>query len=283
MASSLRIQPLSSKNRPGVVQVVFDQHMRAVPALYNFLKLRPITLILWTAISTAILKARRTNLYDYAELMMTLTVSVLLAHGGLFLALLYDASSSSPGPEVVGRLDEFVDQDASSSSSSTTSTILPKDAQTDAESVNVSSAKKRSTVASSKPTSTTETNTTTSTTASAKKEDNLFWVLEKNQEAIGSIGALVNKAKGEAQLVSWAVSTKNQRSGAGTLLLKTAMEQLCTKKGSITVVRAVVQGHQVPALRIFYNLGFKQLERTPEWMSERVVLEFQCKDWGKKK
>ncbi|KAF8925215.1 hypothetical protein CPC16_007790 [Podila verticillata] len=281
MASSLRIQPLSSKNRPGVVQVVFDQHMRAVPALYNFLKLRPITLILWTAISTAILKARRTNLYDYAELMMTLAVSVLLAHGGLFLALLYDASSSSPGPEVVGRLDEFVDQDASSSS--TASTILSKDAQVDTESVNVSSAKKRSTVASSKPTSITETNTTTSTIASAKKEDNLFWVLEKNQEAIGSIGALVNKAKGEAQLVSWAVSTKNQRSGAGTLLLKTAMEQLCTKKGSITVVRAVVQGHQVPALRIFYSLGFKQLERTPEWMSERVVLEFQCKDWGKKK
>lgn len=280
MASSLKIQPLSSKNRPGVVQVVFDQHMRTVPALYNFLKLRPITLILWTAISTSILKVRRTNLYDYAELMMTLAVSVLLAHGGLFLALLYDASSSSPGPEVVGRLDEFVDQDASSSSTSVTSS---KDAQVDAESVNVSSVKKRSAVASSKPTSTTESNTTTSTIVSSKKEDNLFWVLEKNQEVIGSIGALVNKAKGEAQLVSWAVSTKNQRNGAGTLLLKRAMEQLCTqKKGSITVIRAVVQGHQVPALRIFHSLGFKQVERTPEWMNERVVLEFQCKDWGKK-
>ncbi|KAG0026500.1 hypothetical protein BGZ82_009445 [Podila clonocystis] len=270
MASSLRIQPLSAKNRPGVVQVVFDQHMRAVPALYNFLKLRPITLVLWTAISTSLLKVRRTNLYDYTDVMMTLAVSVLLAHGALFLALLYDASSTGPGPEVVGRLDEFVDEDASSTSSS-----LSKDSPVD-ESVNVSSAKKRNTLASSKPS---DTNTSTTT----KKEDNLFWVLEKEQEAIGSIGALVNKAKGEAQLVSWAVSTKNQRSGAGTLLLKTAMEQLCTlkNKNSITVVRAVVQGHQVSALRIFYSLGFKQLDRTPEWMGERVVLEFPVKDWSK--
>ncbi|KAG0342913.1 hypothetical protein BG000_011487, partial [Podila horticola] len=121
MASSLRIQPLSSKNRPGVVQVVFDQHMRAVPALYNFLKLRPITLVLWTAISTSLLKVRRTNLYDYTDLMMTLAVSVLLAHGAIFLALLYDASSTAPGPEVVGRLDEFVDEDVSSTSSSSSS------------------------------------------------------------------------------------------------------------------------------------------------------------------
>ncbi|KAG0076652.1 hypothetical protein BGZ93_006663 [Podila epicladia] len=273
MASTLRIQPLSSKNRPGVVQVVFDQHMRAVPALYNFLKLRPITLILWTAISTSLLKVRRTNLYDYTDVMMTMAVSVLLAHGALFLALLYDASSAGPGPEVVGRLDEFVDEDASSSSSSST-----KDGPVD-ESVNVSAAKKRNTLASSKL----STDTNTSTTTISTKDDNLFWVLEKNGEAIGSIGALVNKAKGEAQLVSWAVSTKNQRNGAGTLLLKTAMEQLCTQKNknSITVVRAVVQGHQVPALRIFYSLGFKQLERMPEWMGERVVLEFQVKDWGK--
>ncbi|KAG0344408.1 hypothetical protein BG005_001838 [Podila minutissima] len=271
MASSLRIQPLSAKNRPGVVQVVFDQHMRAVPSQYNFLKLRPITLILWTAISTSLLKVRRTNLYDYTDVMMTLAVSVLLAHGALFLALLYDASSTGPGPEVVGRLDEFVDEDASSSSSST------KDGPVD-KSVNVSAAKKRNTLASSKPS--TDTNTSTTIT---KKDDNLFWVLEKNEEAIGGIGALVNKAKGEAQLVSWAVSTKNQRNGAGTLLLKTAMEQLCTQKnkGSITVVRAVVQGHQVPALRIFYSLGFKQVERMPEWMGERVVLEFQVKDWSK--
>ncbi|KAF9407011.1 hypothetical protein BGZ94_002864 [Podila epigama] len=279
MAASLKIQPLTSKNRPGAIQVVFDQHMRSVPALYNFLKLRPITLVLWTAISTAILRVRKTNLYDLSELGLVLSVCVIMAHGILFLALLYDASSNAPGPEVVGRLDEFVDQDA----------VITPTATDDSEasSVNVASAKKR-TLADKKTTG------TTTISKETKKNDSKFWVLEKDDVVVGTIGALVDKAKGEAQLVSWAVSTKNQMKGAGTLLLKTAMEELCRKKtGSnnkkshgtdstpVTVVRVVLQGYQVSALRILYQLGFKQVERTPEWLGERVVVEMQAKDWIK--
>ncbi|KAG0324404.1 hypothetical protein BG004_003477 [Podila humilis] len=311
--SSLRIQPLTSKNRAEVVQVVFDQHMRAVPALYNFLKLRPVTLLVWTAISTMILKVKRTNLYDYSEVMMILGISVLLAHGILFLILLFEASSTAPGEQVVGRLEEFAnqdqDQDEGQESSVNTSTSTAT--------TNGSTTKKRSTgTSSSSPSSSSSSNDNNinsplpregvTTLKKTKKEDNLFWVLEKDQVAIGSLGALIDysqeegkgKGNGEAQLVNWAVSTKHQNSGAGTLLLRTALDELFSSSSSsssqnpkkkqlkknkkIESVKVVVQGHQITALRIFYNLGFKQLDRTPEWLGERVVLELLAKDWIKK-
>ena len=123
--------------------------------------------------------------------------------------------------------------------------------------------------------------TTTPEVPFLKKEDNLFWVLEKGGLPIGSIGATVDKTKDEARLECWVVQEKHQRNGCGTLLLKTAMDQLSEKKTKVKTVRVVLQGYQIPALRLFYKFKFQQIDRTPEWLGERVVLEIATKDWVK--
>ncbi|KAF9962026.1 hypothetical protein BGZ72_000093 [Mortierella alpina] len=282
--SSLKVQPLTSKNRTGASSVVFDCHMRSVSASFNFLKLRPMAFILWTTVSTAIFKFRQTHLQNYSEILLVLSGSVILAQVALFLALLYEASTQAPGPDVVGKLDEFADQDQSLATTATT-------VSSTADTTSSGNAKKRATKdSSSKAASNDDVGKPTASTRVVNK-DNKFWVLEQGEDVIGCIGALVDKSKGEAQLVSWAVAPNSQRKGAGTLLLKTAMDQLCggtttttgskkDKKG-VDKVKVILQGSQIPALRLYHKLGFVQVDRTPEWLGERVVLEMAAKDWIK--
>ncbi|KAF9948566.1 hypothetical protein BGZ70_002170 [Mortierella alpina] len=282
--SSLKVQPLTSQNRTGATSVVFDCHMRSVSASFNFLKLRPMAFLLWTTVSTAIFKFRQTHLQNYSEILLVLSGSVILAQGALFLTLLYEASTQAPGPDVVGKLDEFADQDPSNVVGTTTTTVVA-----DTSSGNV---KKRAAKDSSSPAPAAPGNDgTPAQSTRVINKDNQFWVLEQGEDnnVVGCIGALVDKAKGEAQLVSWAVAPNSQRKGAGTLLLKTAMNQLCGESSSsskkdkkrVDKVKVVLQGSQVPALRLYHKLGFVQVDRTPEWLGERVVLEMMANDWIK--
>ncbi|KAG0365552.1 hypothetical protein BC939DRAFT_457653 [Gamsiella multidivaricata] len=300
MSSSLKIQALSSTNRPGVAQLLFDTHMRSVPASFNFLKLRPMALILWTAISTAIFKFRQTHLQNYSEVLTILAGSVILAQAILFLTLLYEASTAASGPEVVGRLDAFGDQDQEQVQDQGQQQKDGTSATATAAKASSGSLKKRSTepsgsnVPSSSPSASSA--SANNSNSSSNKEDNRFWVLEQNNgPVIGCIGALVDKRSNEARLVNWAVQEPHQRNGCGTLLLKTAMDQLSgnpsagtttssasfIKKNKVQTVKVVLQGSQVPALRLFYKFGFKQVDRMPEWMGERVELEIATKDWVK--
>ncbi|KAF9355596.1 hypothetical protein BGX26_006373 [Mortierella sp. AD094] len=267
MSSSLKLQPLNSGNRPGVAQLLFDTHMRSVPATFNLLKLRPVALLLWTAIATAILKFRKTALQEYHEVITILAGSVLLAHGVLFLSLLYDASTQAPGPDVAGKLELFVDQDQK---------VQPT-SETTSSDVNSRGAKKRSTEssASSSPSS------SSSVTQVSPSKDNIFLVLEKTGEPIGCIGAVIDRSRGEARLVSWAIKDKHRRHGSGSLLLKVMMDELRESGAKVQNVRVFLQGSQVPALRLFHKFGFKQIDRTPEWLGERVILEISLKDWVK--
>ncbi|KAF9080130.1 hypothetical protein BGX23_002608 [Mortierella sp. AD031] len=275
LSPSLKVQTLTSQNRAGVAQLVFDSHMKSVTPLFHFLKLRPLALLVWTAISTAILKYRQTSLRDYLEILTVLAGAVIVAQGVLFLTLLYEASTTAPGHKGVGKLEVFGDLDdqvvAGASSSSATGGAAKKRAAT--ESV------------------TTATTTTTGKDAeeevkggSLAGKDNKFIVLSKSStgRVVGCIGAVVDRTKGEATLTTWAVNTEDQRRGAGTLLLKTLMDQVVesSKKTKVKVVRVTLQGYQVPALRLFYKFGFVQVDRAPEWMGERVVLEMQVKDWS---
>ncbi|KAG0203995.1 hypothetical protein BGX28_003923 [Mortierella sp. GBA30] len=295
--SSLKVQPLTSQNRSGVSQLLFDSHMRSVPASFQFLKLRPMAFLIWTAISTAIFKYRKTHLQNYGEILVVLSGSVILAQSALFLALLYEASTQAPGPEVVGKLDEFLDQDLnqdqdqSEDRSKKTSGTRRGEVEGERGGVNNDNGVKKRTVESSSSGSEPASATSSAQKKSidnnnSDKKGNKFWVLEKNQEPIGCIGALVDKTKGEAELVSWAVVPRNQRNGAGTLLLKTAMDQLSgmnnqKKTKKVEKVRVVLQGSQIPALRLFHKLGFVQVDRSPEWLGEKVVLEMGTKDWLK--
>ncbi|KAF9090564.1 hypothetical protein BGX29_011399 [Mortierella sp. GBA35] len=234
LSPSLKVQTLTSQNRAGVAQLVFDSHMKSVTPLFHFLKLRPLALLVWTAISTAILKYRQTSLRDYLEILTVLAGAVIVAQGVLFLTLLYEASTTAPGHKGVGKLEVFGDLDdqvvAGASSSSATGGAAKKRAAT--ESV------------------TTATTTTTGKDAeeevkggSLAGKDNKFIVLSKSStgRVVGCIGAVKTKVK---------------------------------------VVRVTLQGYQVPALRLFYKFGFVQVDRAPEWMGERVVLEMQVKDWS---
>ncbi|KAF9292039.1 hypothetical protein BGZ68_000607 [Mortierella alpina] len=275
--SSLKVQPLTSKNRTGATSVVFDCHMRSVSASFNFLKLRPMAFILWTTVSTAIFKFRQTHLQNYSEILLVLSGSVIIAQVALFLALLYEASTQAPGPDVVGKLDEFADQDQQSLGTAAGAEVV-------SSSGNV---KKRATKDSSSAATTNDDSTPTTPSTRVINKDNQFWVLEQGEDVIGCIGALVDKSKGEAQLVSWAVTPNSQRKGAGTLLLKTAMDQLCgqttsKKDKKLDKVKVVLQGFQIPALRLYHKLGFVQVDRTPEWLGERVELEISAKDWIKR-
>ncbi|KAF8925661.1 hypothetical protein EDD21DRAFT_358259 [Dissophora ornata] len=268
---ALQVQPLSSSNRAKVAQLLFDTHMRSVPTTFNFLKLRPMALILWTAISTLILKFRQTHLQNYSEVLTVLSGSVILAQAALFISLLYDATKQASGSQVVGQLENFVDQESSAQEKKAVGAGI----------------KKRSTESSSSTAAAEPESVVPTVKKTAANKDNMFWVLEKHGEPIGSIGTVVDRARGEARLVSWAVLESHQRNGCGTLLLKTAMDHL-SKQGishnkdvKVQTVRVVLQGSQVPALRLFHKFGFKQLDRTPEWLGERVVLEIATKDWGK--
>ncbi|KAF9985605.1 hypothetical protein BGZ75_002752 [Mortierella antarctica] len=281
--SSLKVQPLTSKNRTGAMSVVFDCHMRSVSASFNFLKLRPMAFILWTTVSTAIFKFRQTHLQNYSEILLVLSGSVIVAQVALFLALLYEASTQAPGPDVVGKLEEFADQDHQSTGTTTTEAVVGSSSTAGTSTGNV---KKRATKDFSAGASSNDV-TPTPSMGRVINKDNQFWVLEQGEDVIGCIGALVDKSKSEAELVSWAVAPNSQRKGAGTLLLKTAMDQLCngsTKKDKkrIDKVKVVLQGSQVPALRLYHKLGFVQVDRTPEWLGERVVLEMMTKDWIQK-
>ncbi|KAF9923523.1 hypothetical protein BGZ65_008827 [Modicella reniformis] len=247
--------------------------------MFAFLRLRPMALLLWTSISTAILKFRKTQLGNYSEIIYIFSVSVLVAQGVLFLTLLYGASTQAPGPEIVGKLNEFLDQDQDQDQKQkqkqkqdNTMTTTTTTTTTSSKSGSVT---KRSTETSSSSSS------SSSSPPSSSKENNLFWVLEKEGIPIGSLGAIINPVKGEARLVCWAVLDVHQRKGCGTLLLKTAMNQLSEKKIKVQTVKVVLQGHQVPALRLFHKFNFQQIDRTPEWLGERVELEITTKDWIK--
>ncbi|KAG0252676.1 hypothetical protein BG011_006856 [Mortierella polycephala] len=287
--SSLKIQRLDSKNRRSVSKLVFEVHMRSVPSTFNFLKLRPLALIVWTTIATAIFKYRNTPLNSYIEIMTILSGSVTLTQILLFVVLLYEASSTASGPKVVGKLDQFMDadqqdQDKSQSREATESVS--------AEDVSVGTIRKRTGEQSSLSSSSSSASSTAKAmgVANSVNKDNQFWVLGKgSEEIIGCIGAEVDKVKNEARLVSWAVQPTQVRQGAGTLLLKTAMDQLSgltcnsnnNKKEKVDKVIVVLQGSQVPALRLFHKYGFVQLDRTPEWTGERVVLQKLTSDWTK--
>ncbi|KAG0216485.1 hypothetical protein BGX31_000602 [Mortierella sp. GBA43] len=282
--SSLRVQPLTRHNRPGVAGLIFDSHMKSVSTLFQFLRLRPVTLILWTCISTVLLKYRQTTFQNYSEIMFVFSVSVFLAQAVLFLTLLYEASKQAPGPEIVGKLNMFLDQDQDQDRDQDASQQdSKKQDQTTAAAATGSS------TATSTATAGSVTNRSTSSSSSQrpgevlfdKKQDNLFWVLEKDGVAVGSIGALVDKSQGVARLECWVVREDHRRNGCGSVLLKTAMDQLSEKKSKVKSVRVVLQGYQVPALRLFHKFKFEQLDRTPEWLGERVVLEISTQTWIK--
>ncbi|KAF9183049.1 hypothetical protein BGZ51_000618 [Haplosporangium sp. Z 767] len=299
--SSLKVQRLDSKNRRSVSKLVFEVHMRSVPSTFNFIKLRPLALIVWTTIATAIFKYRNTPLNSYIEIMTILSGSVTLTQLLLFLVLLYEASSTVHGPTVVGKLDQFEDadlqdqnqdQDKNQSGEATESGEVTESVS--AEDVSVGTIRKRTGEQSSLSSSSSSTTAKAIDGANPVNKDNQFWVLGKSsEEIIGCIGAEVDKAKSEARLVCWAVHPTQERHGAGTLLLKTAMDQLSgltssssnnnnkKKKEKVDKVIVVLQGWQVPALRLFHKYGFVQLDRTPEWMGERVVLQKLTSDWIK--
>ncbi|KAF9155033.1 hypothetical protein BG015_011270 [Linnemannia schmuckeri] len=275
-SSSLKVHPLTSQNRAGVAQLVFDSHMKSVTPLFHFLKLRPLALLLWTAIATGIFKYRQTSLGSYLEILTVMAGAVIVAQGVLFLTLLYEASTTAPGHLGVGQLEVFGDQDR----------------QEDGE----TSSSKAASAGGAKKRNVTESATTTTTPSGTKEEeetvvkggslagkDNKFFVLEKSGRVIGCIGAVVDRTKNEATLTNWAVNTDDQRRGAGTHLLKTLMDAIAesSKKEKIQTVRVKLQGYQVPALRLFHKFGFVQTDRTPEWMGERVALEMSVKDWGR--
>ena len=278
--SSIKVQPLTSQNRPGVRQLVFDAHVRAVPAIFNFLKLRPIALVVWTAISTAILKIRQTSIYNYNEVLTILAGSIIVTQGILFLVLLYDASTQAPGSQVVGRLQFFADQDLKDEKKGSSSSRA---------NTNKTGVEKRSAAAAGSKDDGTNNNRSSSSVSKSElvpvtvfNKDNQFWVLEKDgQGAMGCIGATLDLGLGVAKLTIWTVAENARRKGAGTLLLKTAMDDL-SKNNKLSKVQVTLQGHQIPALRLFYKLGFLQIDRVPEWMGERVVLEVSTKDWIKK-
>lgn len=249
--------------------------------VYQFLRLRPVALILWTAISTGIFKFRQTTLQNYTEIMFIFSVSVLLSHAILFFTLLYDASSKAPGPEVVGKLDRFLDQDQDQDQNRKQGTGVTGVAGGSSAGTSSGSVTKRSTTATTEPSSSSSSSSITGEDYFLNKDENMFWVLEKDGFPIGSIGAQVDKTRGVARLECWVVQDVHQRNGCGTLLLKTAMDQLSEKKFKIKSVRAILQGYQVPALRLFHKFNFEQLDRTPEWLGERVVLEIETKDWIK--
>ncbi|KAI1319779.1 hypothetical protein EDD11_003164 [Mortierella claussenii] len=295
-SGSLRVQPLTSQNRGHVGQLVMDTHMRSVPALFNLLKLRPLALILWTAISTVILKWRQTHLSNYQEVLTVLAGSVILAQGVLFLTLLYEATTQVPGNDVVGQLNNFVDHDQDQNQD-----LKSPEMEASASEVTVGAAKKRSAAGTAGTESESgqvermpKDQVATLKAAREARKDNRFWVLENCQAeggVVGCIGALINKTNSSARLVTWAVQQNHQRNGCGTLLLKAAMDQLSgiekdtcfsgqsSKKDKVQKVTVVLQGFQVPALRLFHKFGFKQVDRTPEWMGEKVVLEILTKDW----
>ncbi|KAG0283873.1 hypothetical protein BGZ96_011758 [Linnemannia gamsii] len=272
-ASSLKVHPLTSQNRAGVAQLVFDSHMKTVTPLFHFLKLRPLALLVWTAIATGIFKYRKTSLGNYVEILTVMAGAVIVAQGVLFLTLLYEASTTAPGHLGVGQLEVFGDQDR-------------KEEIGAASGSSTGGVKKRTTTAESAAT------TATTSTSEADNEvkggslagkDNRFFVLEKSDRVIGCIGAKVDRSKSEAVLTIWAVNTDDQRRGAGTLLLKTLMDSISesAKKDKVQVVRVRLQGYQIPALRLFHKYGFVQTDRAPEWMGERVTLEMNVKDWGR--
>ncbi|KAF8941007.1 hypothetical protein BGZ47_007517 [Haplosporangium gracile] len=277
-SSSLKVHPLTSQNRAGVAQLVFDSHMKSVTPLFHFLKLRPLAFLLWTAIATGIFKYRQTKLGSYLEILTIMAGTVIVAQGVLFLALLYEASTTAPGHLGVGQLEVFGDQDRQKDGGASSS-----------KTAGAGGAKKRNVA---------ESATTTTTPLETKEEeeeeavvkggslagkDNKFFVLEKSGRVIGCIGAVIDRTKNEATLTNWAVNAGDQRRGAGTLLLKTLMDAIAesSKKEKVQTVRVKLQGYQVPALRLFHKFGFVQTDRTPEWMGERVVLEMSVKDWGR--
>lgn len=198
--------------------------------------------------------------------------AVIVAQGVLFLTLLYEASTTAPGHLGVGRLEYFGDQDRLQD-------------EKGAGSSSAGGVKKRA-VAESKAATTTTTEKDEDVVVkggSLAGKDNKFFVLEKSNRVIGCIGAVVDRSKNEATLTNWAVNTDDQRRGAGSLLLKTLMDAICesAKKEKVQTVRVKLQGYQVPALRLFHKFGFVQVDRTPEWMGERVLLEMSIKDWGR--
>ncbi|KAF9922705.1 hypothetical protein FBU30_007162 [Linnemannia zychae] len=269
-APTLKVHALNSQNRAGVAQLVFDTHMKSVTPLFYFLKLRPLALILWTAISTGILRFRHTSLNNYLEILTVLAGSVIIAQAILFLTLLYEASTTAPGHLGVGQLEVFgdLDQQELGSSSSVASAS--------------GGSKKRSPADSTAaPTTSLDKNMDEVKGGSLAGKDNKFFVLEKTSRVVGCIGAVVDRSKSQATLTNWAVNAEDQRRGAGTLLLKTIMDSLVedNKKNKVDVVKVKLQGYQIPALRLFHKFGFVQIDRTPEWMGERVLLELKLKDW----
>ena len=79
--------------------------------MYLFMRRSPLTLVVWTALSTVVLKYRQTTLRNISEILLVFSVTYLLSQAVLFLTFLYEASIQAPGIEVVGKLDMFVNRD----------------------------------------------------------------------------------------------------------------------------------------------------------------------------
>ncbi|KAF9909192.1 hypothetical protein EC991_008952 [Linnemannia zychae] len=274
-STTLKVQPLTSQNRASVAQLLFDDHMKSVTPLFNLIKLRPLALLLWTAISTAIFKYRQTALGNYLEILTVASGAILIAQGVLFLVLLYEASTTAPGPKGVGRLEFFGDADRKEESAVATGVASGS-----------TGAKKRTDVGASKEQGQEEQQQEEEVKGgSLAGKDNKFFVLQNaaSTRVVGCIGAVVDRSKNQATLTTWAVQPSDQRRGAGTLLLKTLMDSIVesSKKEKVQAVKVYLQGYQVPALRLFHKFGFVQIDRSPEWMGENVVLEMKVKDWAR--
>ncbi|KAG0378155.1 hypothetical protein BGX24_004621 [Mortierella sp. AD032] len=240
--------------------------MKTVTPLFHFIKLRPLALLLWTAIATAILKFRQTSLGNFLEILTVASGAILIAQAVLFLVLLYEASTTAPGHTGVGRLELFGDSDRKEVA------------------VVKGGAKKRTTAEATLTNKEQEQEDEEVKGGSLAGKDNKFFVLEKSgsQRVVGCIGAVVDRSKNQATITTWTVNPDDQRRGAGTLLLKTLMDAIVdsAKKEKVQTVRVHLQGYQVPALRLFHKFGFVQVDRCPEWMGERVVVEMSVKDWS---
>ncbi|KAF9973539.1 hypothetical protein BGZ73_003202 [Actinomortierella ambigua] len=248
--SSMVVQPLSARNASPVSSLIFDSHMALVPKTFQFNKLKPLVGIFLVVIATAVYRIRGTSKYDIVEVLTILSGSIIAAQIILFLVILYHASQDAPTVEAVGGLARFE--------------LLEE--------------KEMAAMGNAKDGDKKDAPTTKAPGTIIPGKDNQFWVLEVNEVVIGCIGAIVDKSKGTATLVHWAVDGKQQRKGAGDFLLRRAMDDLA-KDRSIERVNVCLKGEQIPALRLFFRYGFDQVERNDWYLGEKVSLSITTKQW----
>ncbi|KAG0234524.1 hypothetical protein BGW41_001123 [Actinomortierella wolfii] len=252
-SSSLVFEPLSARNAPAVSSLIFDSHMALVPKTFQFLKLKPFAGILFVVIMTAVYKFRGTSASNVMEMLVIFSGSIIAAQIILFLVILHRASSDAPTVEAVGGLARFeLLEEKELAAMERTDSTNSEDSKSLRPGIIVPG------------------------------KDNRFWVLEKNQVVIGCIGALVDKSKGTATLVHWAVEDKQQRKGAGNHILRRAMDDL-SKDKSIDRIVVHLKAEQIPALRLFFRYGFDQVQREDWYLGQKVTLSITPKQWVKNK